>query len=426
MASISLQDLRRRLYVKAKAEKTWRFWGLYVHVGKLETLRAAYDLAKRNDGAPGIDGVTFEAIEASGVEAFLGQLRDELVARTYRPLRNRRVEIPKRGGKVRVLGIPAIRDRVVQGALKLIMEPIFEADFCDGSYGYRPQRTAHEAVARVAQAIVSGKTRVIDGDLAAYFDSVRHDRLLGKVARRVQDSEILQLLRRMLKASGKRGVPQGGVSSPLLANIYLTEVDAMLERAKEVTRGGEWTRVEYARYAADLVILVDGYRRHAWLLKAVDRRLREELATLDLHLNEAKSRIVDLTQGEGFGFLGFDFQRVRSLRGRWRPQYTPKRIQRTALLGKLKEIFRRDDSQPVGRVIAAINPILRGWVNYFRIGNARRCFAYGRYWLETKVRRHLMGARKRQGFGWKRWSTAWLYERLGLFDDYRVQYLSRV
>ena len=141
----------------------------------------------------------------------------------------------------------------------------------------------------------------------------------------------------MLKASGHRGVPQGGVISPLLANIYLTEVDAMLERAKEVTRDGEWARVEYARYADDLVILVDGYRRHAWLLKAVDRRLREELAKLDLRLNEAKSRIVDLGQGEAFGFLGFDFRRVRSLRGRWRPQYTPKLTQRTALLGKLKE-----------------------------------------------------------------------------------------
>ena len=294
MASISLQDLRRRLYVKAKAEKSKRFWGLYVHVAKLETLRAAYEIAKKHNGAPGIDGVTFAAIEAGGVEGLLAQLRDELVARTYRPLRNRRVEIPKRGGKVRVLGIPAIRDRVVQGALKLIMEPIFEADFCDGSYGYRPQRTAHEAVARVAQAIVSGKTRVIDVDLAAYFDTVRQDLLLGKVAQRIQDGEILHLLRLMLKASGKRGVPQGGVISPLLANIYLTEVDAMLERAKEVTRDGEWARVEYARYADDLVILVDGYRRHAWLLQAVDRRLREELARLDLRLNEAKSRIVDL------------------------------------------------------------------------------------------------------------------------------------
>ena len=214
MASISLQDLKRRLYDEAKAEKTKRFWGLYVHVAKLETLRAAYEIAKKHNGAPGIDGVTFAAIEAGGVEGWLAQLRDELVTRTYRPLRNRRVEIPKRGGKVRVLGIPAIRDRVVQGALKLIMEPIFEADFCDGSYGYRPQRTAHEAVARVAQAIVSGKTRVIDLDLAAYFDTVRHDLLLGKVARRVQDAEILHLLRLMLKASGNRGVPQGGVMTP--------------------------------------------------------------------------------------------------------------------------------------------------------------------------------------------------------------------
>jgi RNA-directed DNA polymerase len=319
---ISLQDLRRRIYVTAKADKTKRFWGLYVHVVKRETLRTAYALAKRNNGAPGIDGVTFAAIEAAGVEAFLAQLRDELVTRIYRPLRNRRVEIPKRGGKVRVLGIPAIRDRVVQGALKLILEPMFEADFCNGSYGYRPRRTAHEAVARVDKDIVEGKTRVIDVDLAAYFDTVRHDLLLGKVARRVQDGEILHLLKVMLKASGKRGVPQGGVLSPLLANIYLTEVDAMLERATTVTQEGAYTRVDYARYADDLVILVDWHRRHDWLLRAVHRRLREELAKLALRLNEEKSRTVDLRQGEAFGFLGFDFRRVRSLRGVWRAQVT--------------------------------------------------------------------------------------------------------
>ena len=324
MALVSLQDLRRRLYGMAKADKTKRFGDLYAHVSELETLRAGYDLAKRNNGAPGIDGVTFEAIEAAGVDAFLAQLRDELVARTYWPLRNRRVKIPKDDGtKVRVLGIPAIRDRVVQGALKCIVEPIFEADFHDGSYGYRPQRSAQGAVARVAEAIVKNGTRVIDLDLANYFGTVRHDLLLGKVARRVRDAEILHLLKLMVKASGKRGVPQGGVISPLLSNIYLNEVDAMLEKAKEVTRNGRFTYVEYARYADDLVILVDGYRRHDWLLKAVDRRLREEFAKLDLRLNEAKSRIVDLTKGEAFGFLGFDFRVVRSLRGVWRPQYTP-------------------------------------------------------------------------------------------------------
>jgi len=419
---VSLQDLRRRIYVTAKADKTKRFWGLYVHVAKLETLRAAYDLAKRNNGAPGIDGVTFAAIETGGVEAFLGQLRAELVSRTYRPLRNRRVAIPKRGGKVRVLGIPAIRDRVVQGALKLIVEPIFEADFCDGSYGYRPRRTAHAAVARVEKSIVYGKTRVIDVDLAAYFDTVRHDLLLGKVARRIQDGEILHLVKLMLKASGKRGVPQGGVLSPLLANVYLTEVDAMLERAKRVTQEGAYTRVEYARYADDLVILVDWHRRHDWLLTAVYRRLREELAKLDLRLNEEKSRIVDLRQGETFGFLGFAFRRVRSWRGVWRAQATPKLTQRTALLQKLREVFRRHQSQPVRRVIAEINPILRGWVNYFRVGNARRCLAYVRQWVEKRVRRHLMRARGRPGFGWTRWSTVWLHARLGLFGAYGVRY----
>jgi RNA-directed DNA polymerase len=420
--SVRLQDLRRRIYGTAKADPTKRFWGLYVHVAKRETLRTAYDLAKRNNGAPGIDGVTFEAIEGGGVEAFLMQLRDELVTRTYRPLRNRRVEIPKGGGKDRVLGIPAIRDRVVQGALKLILEPIFEADFCDGSYGYRPRRTAQAAVARVEKSIVHGKTRVIDLDLAAYFDTVRHDLLLGKVARRVRDGEILHLLKLMLRTSGKRGVPQGGVLSPLLANIYLTEVDAMLERAKRMTQEGAYRRVEYARYADDLVILVDWHRRHDWLLTAIHRRLREEFAKLDLRVNEAKSRIADLRQGETFGFLGFDFRRVRSLRGVWRAQVTPKLTQRTALLGRLRGVFQRVQSQPVGRLIAEINPILRGWVNYFRIGNSNRCLAYVRLWVEQRVRRHLMRARGRGGFGWKRWSTAWLHERLGLFGDYRVRY----
>ena len=169
--SIELQDLRRRIYVKAKAELSWRFWGLYVHVCKMETLREAYETAKRNDGAPGIDGMTFEAIEAQGAEALLEQIRGELVGRIYTPLPARRQEIPKDGGKVRVLSIPAIRDRVVQGALKLILEPIFEADFQPGSFGYRPKRTAHEAIQRVAEAIVQKKTRVLDFDLRSYLDA---------------------------------------------------------------------------------------------------------------------------------------------------------------------------------------------------------------------------------------------------------------
>src|SRR6266487_4536149 len=241
---IRLQDLRRRIYVKSKAEPSWRFWGLYVHVCKMETLQEAYAMAQKNNGAPGIDGVTFEDLEARGAQQYNEQIRDELTEHTYVPLRARKKEIPKDGGKVRVLSIPAIRDRVVQGALKLIPEPIFEADFQPGSFGYRPKRTAHEAVDRVARAIVQEKTRIIDIDLRSYFDNVRHDRLLAKVARRVDDADVLHLLKLMLKANGQRGVPQGGVISPLLSNLYLTEVDRMLERAKETTRYGKYTYIE--------------------------------------------------------------------------------------------------------------------------------------------------------------------------------------
>ena len=211
---IELQDLRRRIYRKAKADRDWRFWGLYVHVCKPETIREAYEMARRNGGAAGIDGMTFEAIEEAGRDGFLAGIRDALLDGTYRPARNRQVEIPKDGGKVRTLGIPTIRDRVVQGALKLILEPVFEADFQDGSYGYRPRRTAHQAVQRVTRAVVESKTIAIDLDLASYFDTVRHDILLRQVAARVSDDRILGLLKRILKAGGKRGVPQGGVVTP--------------------------------------------------------------------------------------------------------------------------------------------------------------------------------------------------------------------
>src|ERR1700693_112526 len=418
---VSLQYLRRNLYVKAKAEPAWRFWGLYVHVCKMETLYEAYRVAKENDGAPGIDGVTFEAIEESGVESFLRRIRGELIASTYRPMRARKKEIPKDGGKVRVLSIPAIRDRVVQGAVKLILEPIFEADFQPGSYGYRRKRTAHQAVNRVAQAMVESKTRIIDIDLRAYFDNVQHHLLLEKVARRVQDDEVMHLLKTMLKATGEKGVPQGGGISPLLSNLYLTEVDRVLERAMETTRNGKYTYVQYARFADDLVILIDSHPRHDWLMKAVNKRLREELARLRVEINEEKSRIVDLAKGDSFTFLGFEFRRILSRKGAWRPNYTPKLKKRTALLGKLRDVFRRFASQPAGRVIERINPILRGWVNYFAVGHSSRCFSFVKDWVEKKIRRHLMRARKRKGFGWQRWIRPWLYGELGLFNAYRVR-----
>ncbi len=349
-------------------------------------------------------------------------LTDELIGRTYKPLPARRQEIPKDGGKVRVLSIPAIRDRVVQGALKLIVEPVFEADFQPGSFGYRPKRTAHDAIKRVAEAIVQRKTRVLDFDLRSYFDNVRHDRLLEKVAKRVDDADIMHLLKVMLKASGKRGVPQGGVISPLLSNLYLNEVDRMLERAKETTHQGKYTYIEYARFADDLVILVDAYKRHDWLIGAVEKRLREEFDKLQVEINDEKSRTVDLGRGESFGFLGFDFRYLRSVHsGAWRPHYTPKLKKRTALLRELKEVFRRHRSQPIERVISLINPVLRGWVNYFAVGHSSECFSFIKDWMEKKIRRHLAHAQKRKGFGWKRWNRRWLYDTLRLFNGYRVR-----
>jgi RNA-directed DNA polymerase len=241
-------------------------------------------------------------------------------------------------------------------------------------------------------------------DLKSYFDNVRHDILLKKVAERVNDDEVMRLLKLILQAGGKRGVPQGGVISPLLSNIYLNEVDKMLERAKEVTRHGRFTYIEYARFADDLVVLVDGFRKWEWLLKAAHKRLVEEFEKLDVQMNQEKTRIVDLS------------------RGAWGVRVTPRMKARTTLLQKLKDVFRRHQSQPVDRVVYLINPILRGWANYFRVGNSSKCFGYVKDWVEKKIRRHLMYARKRRGFGWNRWNRAWLYETLGLYNDYGVRH----
>ena len=269
---------------------------------------------------------------------------------------------------------------------------------------------------------IQGKTYVIDLDLRAYFDTVQHHIVLAKVARRIRDDAVMWLLRVMLKASGRQGVPQGGVISPLLSNVYLTEVDRMLEQAKAVTRHQRWTNVEYARFADDLVVLVDAHPRQRWLRTAVEKRLREELAKLQVEVNEEKSRRVDLTQDESFGFLGFEFRRIRSRRGRWMPLRTPRAKKRTALLQTLKQVFRSHRSRPVAEVIARINPILRGWVQYFAVGHASRCFSFIRDWVEKRIRAHLARACQRHGFGWKRWSKAWLYGDLGLFHAYRVAY----
>jgi len=248
---ISLQDLRRRIYRKAKSDKTHRFWGIFVHVTKMETLREAYRLAKRNGGASGTDGLTFTDIEAAGLDEFLSAIRNDLISGNYQPQKNRKVDIPKGNGKVRTLQIPTIRDRVVQGALKLILEAIFEADFCPNSYGFRPKRSPHRALAEVRRSVLRRMTRVIDVDLTRYFDTIRHSILLDKIARRVEDPEVMRLVKQIIKVAGKVGVPQGGPFSPLAANIYLTDLDWYFDDIRRKTAEGSYEAVNYHRFADD-------------------------------------------------------------------------------------------------------------------------------------------------------------------------------
>ena len=227
----------------------------------------------------------------------------------------------------------------------------------------------------------------MDLDLRAFFDTVRHDLLLRKVARRVRDRDVLHVLWQMLKADREARRAPREVISPLLSNLYLNEVDRMLERAERVARYGSTSAVEYARYADDLVVLVNEGRRWDWVLRAVQQRLREELDKLRVEVNEEKSRVVDLRKVESFGFLGFDVRRVRSRRGNWCPLLTPPRKQRMPLLRKLRLVFHRHRSQPVYEVVQRINPILRGWVTYFAIGHAGQCFSFIQNWVEIKLRR---------------------------------------
>ena len=257
-APVNLQELRRRIYRKAKSDKTHRFWGLFVHITKIETLEEAYRIAKSNGGAPGIDGQKFEDIETAGRATFLAAVREDLVTGRYEPKPNRRVEIPKGNGKFRTLQIPWIRDRVVQGALKLILEAVFEADFCTNSHGFRPKRSPHGALAEVRRSVLRRMSTVIDVDLSRYFDTIRHSVLLDKIAQRIQDPRVLHLVKQIIKVGGKIGVPQGGPFSPLAANIYLNEVDWFFDAIRRKTAEGPYEAVNYHRFADDIVVAVSG------------------------------------------------------------------------------------------------------------------------------------------------------------------------
>lgn len=421
----SLQDLRRKIYIKAKSYKRHRFWGMYVHVCKHETLEIAYLIAKRNGGAPGIDGVTFEDIENNGRESFLLNIQEELKNGTYRPVANRRCEIPKDNGKVRILSIPTIKDRTVQGALKLILEAVFEADFSPNNYGYRPNKNPHLAVAGVIRSIIRRMTTVIDVDLSAYFDSIRHHILLEQVARRIQDDSIMKLLKMILKVTGNKGVPQGGPLSPLLSNLYLTKIDWMFEKARVKTQEKGFDEISYHRWADDIVILVNSHPSKEGLVTRARQRLNEELEKLQVTLNQEKTKTAYLLKGESFGYLGFEFRKTTERDGKSIVLFMPKKKALINIRSKVKKAVLDNRFLEIKNIIDKINRILVGWVNYYRVGHSNKAFSKVKDYVEKLIRRLLMKRTRSRGrgFGWRKWNNQYIYGILGLYRDYRIQYL---
>lgn len=316
-----------------------------------------------------------------------------------------------------MLSIPAIRDRVVQGALKLILEPIFEADFSQHSYGARPGRSAHEAVDEVRKGMNHCKHLAVDVDLKAFFDGIRHDRTLEKVARRIRDGKVLALVKQFLKSTGERGIPQGSPLSPLLANVMLNDLDHALAKGKGY--------LTYVRYLDDMVVLTfDSQRGRRWAERALER-VRGEAEAIGVELNREKTRTVLLTEkGAMFAFLGFEFRwKPRSATSKAYAHTSPRKKKVIEVLRAVREKLRRNrDHQSVRAAVAEINPILRGWVNYFRVGNSSRAFDKVKYQVERKVRRFAVKKLKRKGLGWARWSSDVVYGQWGLFNDYRIRY----
>lgn len=368
-------------------------------------------------------GQSFEAIETSGVPSFLEAIREDLVTGRYQPKPNRRVDIPKDDGKVRTLQVPCIRDRVVQGALKLILEAIFEADFCPNSYGFRPKRSQDQVLAQVRRSVLRRMSTVVDVDLSKYFDTIRHSILLDKIAKRVQDPQVMHLIRQIIKVAGKTGVPQGGPFSPLAANIYLTQIDWMFDAIRCKTAQGPYEAVNYHRFADDIVITVSGHHtKRGWAQRAL-HRLDEQLIPLGVSLNREKTKIVDTLKDEAFGFLGFDLRRVRK---REEDGYfvlmTPRKKARKAIKARIRDMVANSGALTAAELVKRINAVVGGWVNYFRVGNSSRAFSEVRDYVELKIRTLLTRRKRRQkrSIGWRRWSNEYLYGVLGLYWDWTL------
>jgi RNA-directed DNA polymerase len=424
-----IRSLQRKLYRKAKAEPAFRFYLLYDKICREDILRHAYVLACANAGAPGVDGESFAAIAASGEAEWLAGLRQELTTKTYRPAPVRRVMIPKPGGGERPLGIPTIRDRVVQTAAKLVLEPIFEADLEDSAYGYRPGRGGTAPVKEVHRLLGRGYTDVVDADLSKYFDTIPHSELLKSVARRIVDRHVLWLIKMWLKASveepggdgkGKRrltggksstrGTPQGGVVSPMLANLYMNR---FLKHWRKTNRGEAFC-AHVVSYADDFVILSRANAAEALVWT------RQVMTRLGLTLNEAKTALKDARK-ESFDFLGYTFG-PEYHRKEWRRYLSasPSRKAIRRLKGKVSELLVSGNKAPWPKVRNRLNSLLRGWSSYFSYGTRLMAYRAIDNHVYGRVRHFLRRRHKVQGRGTRRFSDDHVFGRLGVLRLRRV------